>query len=144
METSVSCPRYTRLQLPELREAAQSKSPGPSREILLAYAFLRGVPYRRVEPRTAPLPDGAADFRRRVLAHHVAAAVPRRLEGPATGKDAVLAWLAVPETPERAAWRLAREEAGRARRAARRAAHAAHAAGVARDLASSDEPRGMP
>lgn len=98
----------------------------PSRGLLLAYAYTRGVPYARTEAlcsgdglRSDPVALGRlASWVAGELAHAGVQAPP--------GAVPVEAWLAVPATGEERAWRASREAAGRARMAARRLAQAPH------------------
>jgi len=93
-----------------------------ARALLLAYAFLRDVPYRVVEP-TAVTPSGWQDDRWQ-------AGLAARIEASADGasivapKEQVQSWLAVPETEERREARQLGHERSlvelRARRAARK------------------------
>jgi hypothetical protein len=110
-----------RHELTDLRDSIKTAEGWNARTMLLAYAFLRGVPYRACEPVTAPLPPHALDFFRRRLAHDVALSVPAHARADATDKAAVLAWLAEPEAPARQLAREERERAGRARILAARA-----------------------
>lgn len=120
---------YRKSELGELRTSAKTRAGH------LAYAMLRGVPYRVVEPKTREL----TAYQTRKLA--VAVALTAMVDGPdvpssavdTSGgsvagnalRDEVLAWLAVPEAPERRTWREAREAASQVKRQAAREAHRA-------------------
>lgn len=92
----------------------------PSRMLYLAYGFLRGIPYRVMEPTARPLFDrmGHAEttFLKGLATLITFAGVP-------TTPEELKGWMAVPETPERAAKRARREAASQAVRTARREAH---------------------
>jgi hypothetical protein len=92
-----------------------------ARHALLAYAYLRGIPYRIAEP-TAGTPQGRTEEScRKELAGEIACAAQQT--PPAVVAD-IAAWLAVPEQTDRKARRLAAEQAGRERRQANRARYA--------------------
>lgn len=110
-----------RHELSDLRAKIKSASGRAARVLLLAYALLRDVPYRVCEPVTAPLPDEALDYFRKILAYGVAEVATAHAAAPVS-KAAVLAWLAVPETEAHRAERCARADASAARTTAARAA----------------------
>jgi len=128
-----------RHQLSDLRLTIHNLAGGgggfAARAALLAYALLRGIPYRICEPITAPLPEGPAVFLRKRLAAAIAAAVPEGLRAEHTAKAAVEAWLLLPEPDDRRERRERRDREGRARNLARRedyrARVLAHRAGAA-------------
>ena len=92
-----------------------------ARMALLAYAFLRDVPYRVAEP-TAVAPVGRTEEQwRRSLAQDIAPYVCKERVTPA--KD-IEAWLALPEQIDRKARREAASRAGYERGRAMRAARA--------------------
>lgn len=104
-----------------LIEKAGVKWPvSPSRMLYLAYGFLRGIPYRVMEPTARPLFDkmghSETTFLKGLAALITFAGVP-------TTPEELKGWMAVPETPERAAKRARREAASQAVRTARRDAH---------------------
>lgn len=89
-----------------------------ARDALLAYAFLRGVPYRVVEPTASQAVR--AYGQPAVVAGSVAGAIPANQRTPEDGQQ-IAAWLLVPEIDERRAWREARMAAGLERANDRRA-----------------------
>jgi len=109
---------------------AEKKAHGAvTRDHLLVYAYLRGVPYRVVEPTAAAaVGESLRAAHRRwwaeqllKLARNVASHAPAEL----LSKDAIVAWLATPESAERAAVRAAARTAWFAARDAARARAAA-------------------
>lgn len=75
-----------------------------ARDTLLAYAYLRGVPYRRVEPIVARdrLSPHAAKYHADHLSHNIVTEIPLDLRGDS--KQLLLdlrAWLDVPEEQAR-------------------------------------------
>lgn len=102
-----------------------------ARRELLAYAFQRGMPYRVVEP-TAVVPEGRTlEGWFRDLAADITACIPKSDTSVDGVRASVKAWLAVPETLERAQARTAAMEAYAARRARMRAERAAVVANAA-------------
>lgn len=115
-----------RFELTDLRDEIKQAQGYHARTLLLAYAFLRGLPYRRCEPVTHEYGPGTAEYWRKRFAHDIAMSVPARCQDEATGKAAIEHWLLVPEEPHARDARLKREREARAAEAKRRAA--AHAA----------------
>lgn len=100
----------------------------PSRMLYLAYGFLRGIPYRVMEPTARPLFDKMGHpetaFLKGLAALITFAGVP-------TTPEELKGWMAVPESPERVEKRARREAASKAIRAAKREVHKAPIAAVA-------------
>lgn len=97
-----------------------------ARTVYLAYAFVRGVPYRVGEPTARPLFDNMGHYQYTFIENITKlvnyinrndAVTPL----PAT-KDTITAWVAVPEPEAHKARRLAREEKSKQAREARRQA----------------------
>lgn len=97
-----------------------------ARWALLAYAFLRGKPYRHVEPKCRDLNPAlnanALLYARKAMARAIMGAGTQLMFGT---HEALVAWLSVPETEDRRTKREAAEAAGKARREERRKANAA-------------------
>jgi len=100
----------------------------PSRMMYLAYGFLRGIPYRVMEPTARPLFDkmghASTTFLKGLATLITFAGVP-------TTPEELKGWMAVPESKVRAEKRARREEESKAIRAARREAHRAPLTAVA-------------
>lgn len=99
---------------------------GSARWALLAYAFLRGKPYRNVEPKCRELDQPLHPS----LREHVRKSMAMSIMDGGTqpmfeAQEAIMAWLSVPETEARKTKRAAAEAAGKARREERRKANAA-------------------
>ncbi len=97
----------------------------PSRMLYLAYGFLRGIPYRVMEPTARPLFDKMGHSETTFLK---GLATLITFAGVPTTPEELKGWMAVPESEERAAKRARREAASKAVRAARREAKAPIAA----------------
>ena len=103
-----------------LTEKAGVKWPvSVSRMLYLAYGFLRGIPYRVMEPTARPLFDKMGHSETTFLK---GLATLITFAGVSTTPEDLKGWMAVPETPERAEKRARREAASKAIRAARREA----------------------
>lgn len=124
-----------RHELTDLRDTIKSSSGWTARTALLAYAFLRGLPYRRCEPVTADRGESGNTFFVACLARDIAAAVPVRLQDATTGKAAVAQWLAVPEEPHTREARVKRTRDAQERDTQRRAAYRAQVMAARRGAA---------
>jgi hypothetical protein len=87
------------------------------RAMYLAYGYLRGIPYRVIEPTARSLFLCYGHYGYLVL--ETAAAIATHC-GRATTKADLEAWMGVPETPDRKEKRVRAEGKAKARREARR------------------------
>lgn len=104
-----------------------------ARTCFLSYAFLRGVPYRVVEP-TASFNGMPEDVWRKLLTRRIIGALrgyaPDTVD-PTLWPEQVLAWVSVPEDPARAARREAARQQWAVRREEIRARYEAQRQGAA-------------
>jgi len=125
---SLSAPATTRSIGPALqvmRDAGIKYPHYADRTLFLAYGFLRGIPYRVMEPTARPLFDSLGSLGSTLVPDQIAKIVSWADKDHAVTKEAVTAWMAEAEPEAHRAKRLAKEEAARAIRAARRAEHIA-------------------
>ena len=97
----------------------------PERTMYLAYGFLRGLPYRVMEPTARPLFDRMGHAEKPFL-KDLSALI--NAHGGTTTPESMAEWMKVPESPARLSRRQARESKSRAIREAKRQAHAARTA----------------
>lgn len=105
-----------------LQEAGVKYAAYPARTVFLAYAFLRGVPYRVVEPTARPLFTGMGCYEGSFVSN--IAALVAWANGEVVPNERVKSWLAQPEPAAHLAKRLAREAAAKQVREAQRVAYA--------------------
>lgn len=104
----------------------EKRSIGDSARVaLLAYAFLRGTPYRNVESRCRDLDQPQHPVLLEAARRSLAMSIEYEFHKSAPGLlESVIAWLSVPETEARKTKRAAAEAAGKARREERRTTNA--------------------
>lgn len=95
----------------------------PDRLLFLAYAFLRGVPYRVVEASAGPLAESVGGWNASFITKAIAYVVTDH--GGETDPGEIQTWLEEPETETRATKRRTAEARSRVEREARKAAHTA-------------------